>query len=103
MEMEIGNGNGNWKWSSNIHATTKGIFGNNTTCIEYSEVAVSSDPSSIPVRGGYRISGKGGQSTMRARKILDTPTNGLTTPPNCRDREAISCFLTVKCTISTKF
>ncbi len=23
--------------------------------------------------------------------------------PNCRDREAVSCFLTVKCTISTKF
>ena len=23
--------------------------------------------------------------------------------PNCRDREDVSCFLTVKCSISTKF
>ena len=44
MEMEIGNGIGNWKWSSNIHATTRSI---NTTCIEYSEVALSSGTSSI--------------------------------------------------------
>ena len=40
MKMEIGN----WKWSSSIHATTKSIFGNNTVCIEYLEVA---GPSSI--------------------------------------------------------
>ena len=44
MEMEIGNGIGNWKWSSNIHATSMSIFGN-TTCIEYSQVASSSGPS----------------------------------------------------------
>ena len=38
MEIEIGNGIGNWKWSPNVHATSKSIFGNNITCIEYSEV-----------------------------------------------------------------
>ena len=39
---------------------------------------------------------KGGQNIVRAQsaraKFLDTPTNELTTPPICRDREAISCF-----------
>ena len=40
VEIELETGNGR-------HATTKSIFGNNTTCIEHSEVASSSGPSSI--------------------------------------------------------
>ena len=45
-----------------------------------------------------------GVKAVRARaKFLDTPTNRLTTPPNCRDRDAIGYFLTVKYSISTKF
>ena len=54
-----------------------------------------------------RIKDWGDQSTMRAQsvcaKYLDMPTNYLTTPPNCHDHEAISCFLKVKFSISTKF
>ena len=45
METELETGNGR----QIFYATIKSIVGNNTTCIEYSEVASSSGPFSISV------------------------------------------------------
>ena len=57
-----------------------------------------------PYQGRIQDFRKGGSKHYSVRaKFLDTPTNRLTTPPNCRHREAVGCFLTVKCSISTKF
>ena len=47
---------------------------------------------------------KRGQDSIRAHaKILTTPQNRLTTPPNYRDLVAHSCCLAAKCSISIKF